>query len=154
MEEIQDEIVRLLEEHEKLLKDKESNRLQIWICEQEIYTYTHLYDTLSQLSVIKKKNIESYLDLIDYKKNNACFAWPGLVPGYSHILPMIDNLQDEYDKLYSQANDSKKLIQLYSTKKKALESKNDEIDERLEVIEKSLDTKDTFVKRLKMDKGV
>ncbi len=138
MEEIKDKITILLEERERLLKDKESNRVQIWMCEQEIYVYTHLYDTLSQLMNIKKKNIESYLNLIDFKRNSDTLVWPGLVSGYRHILPMIDRMQDEYDEMYSKSVDSEKKIVLYVDKKKALESLNKQIDERLEIIDDEL----------------
>ncbi len=153
MKEVYDKIAILLEEREELLKDKESNRKQIWMCEQEIYMYTHLYDTLSQLMLIKRKNIESYLDLIDYRKNNLSLTWPGLIPGYSHILPMIDHMQEEYDNMHSECIKSKKIIELYAGKKEALEIRNKEIDERLEVIDNELGIKQAFVKKLEIDKG-
>lgn len=147
MEEIKDKITILLEERERLLKDKESNRVQIWMCEQEIYVYTHLYDTLSQLMNIKKKNIESYLNLIDFKRNSDTLVWPGLVSGYRHILPMIDRMQDEYDEMYSKSVDSEKKIVLYVDKKKALESLNKQIDERLEIIDDELGIMPSPVKK-------
>lgn len=147
MEEIKDKITILLEERERLLKDKESNRVQIWMCEQEIYVYTHLYDTLSQLMNIKKKNIESYLNLIDFKRNSDTLVWPGLVSGYRHILPMIDRMQDEYDEMYSKSVDSEKKIVLYVDKKKALESLNKKIDERLEIIDDELGIMPSPVKK-------
>ena len=153
MKEVSDKIAILLEEREKLLKDKESNRVQIWMCEQEIYIYTHLYDTLSQLMLIKRKNIESYLDLIDYRKNNLSLTWPGLAPGYNHILPMIDHMQEEYDNMHSESTLSKKMIELYTSKKEALENRNKEIDERLEIIDDELGIKPDIVKKLKVDKG-
>lgn len=147
MEEIKNKITILLEERERLLKDKESNRVQIWMCEQEIYVYTHLYDTLSQLMNIKKKNIESYLNLIDFKRNSDTLVWPGLVSGYRHILPMIDRMQDEYDEMYSKSVDSEKKIVLYVDKKKALESLNKQIDERLEIIDDELGIMPSPVKK-------
>ena len=147
MKEVSDKIAILLEEREKLIKDKESNRVQIWMCEQEIYVYTHLYDTLSQLMNIKKKNIESYLNLIDFKRNSDTLVWPGLVSGYRHILPMIDRMQDEYDEMYSKSVDSEKKIVLYVDKKKALESLNKQIDERLEIIDDELGIMPSPVKK-------
>ena len=150
MEEIEDKITLLLEEREKLLKDRESNRMQISICEQEIFMYAHLYDTLSGLMIIKRKNIEGYLTLLDYKRNNTPFVWPGLTSGYSHILPMIDQLQEEYDDLSSRAEKYKEIIKLYTNKKEVLDLSNEEIEDRIREIENELDIKPSFVKKIEM----
>ena len=139
MDELEERILSLIEKRENLLRDKESNKLQIWICEQEIYTYAHLYDTLSGLMAIKRKNIESYLDIIDYKKNSITFTWPGLVPSYSHILPMIDDLQEEYNDMFLESEKAKELISLYDGKKQALMMQNEEIDEQITNIENELE---------------
>ncbi len=147
---IENEIERLLEKRENLLKDKESNRLQIWICEQEIFTYTHLYDTLSELMLIKRKNIESYLSLIDYRRSSKTFTWPGLTSGYGHILPMIDHLQEEYDEMNIQAEKSEKMIKLYTSKKEALCVLNEEADAEIDDIESKLGINQGRVKKIEI----
>lgn len=136
----------LIEEKEKLLKDKKENEAKIREIDSKIQYYEFLYSNCLTNIRIHKENITNYNKIMKYeKRSKTLFDMSGMfrLPSISdYCVNRIIDFETEIKKLEKDADRIQQTLDIYIALKKYIIDENEEKSFRIEEIDLSIGSKE------------